>query len=490
MILKSILIDVGQTAPAVELDNAQQIFSESVQLLSKAGECMTQLGFASLESRIAEAVESVLGCSANHTDLSALGRSSRYEAPTVFSTCYVNAETLVFCDIEIVNEKYALEIDVFAQSRDRAQDRVDQVIEAIRRSFGLTASRDDLLMRRRTISPMLERIRKRLTLSTEIVDSLYQAVKDGEDREVLISLKKRGTVLARDLGDLAVGGKDKPSVKATLDYLSGQDFRLVQKKVAIVCKDTGEILFLLDDANQLEGQPAFQCPKCSRPLADEDIEAYYGSTDNLRELIDANRWMPITVKEALVAAGVKADHIFTEAMHGDDEIDVLAVYQSTVFVVEVKGRPISLNDAYKLSSKTSRLENLLRRSESEIGIDEDLLMAYDDMQATTTRGSTRYRIPPRIERSNFVPVMISTHEIAQDAATLLKDNSENALLLDHSDGKIEGFIEETIEAIDRDRLKRRFRRLTSAGTSVPDSVPNFAAALVQSAFQQWLLLSD
>jgi hypothetical protein len=90
---------------------------------------------------------------------------------------------------------------------------------------------------------------------------------------------------------------------------------------------------------------------------------YYRITEELKELLDGNRWMPLLVRDSLIHAGVHPDDVLTEVKHREDEIDVLVFYRNRVLVIELKNRPVNLNDAYKLSAKTSRLENVVSKTE-------------------------------------------------------------------------------------------------------------------------------
>lgn len=81
--------------------------------------------------------------------------------------------------------------------------------------------------------------------------------------------------------------------------------------------------------------------------------------------------MPVYVKQALINLGVDAGEIFTEVKHGEGEIDLLVFYRDRVLIFETKDRAVNLNDAYKLSAKTSRIESVLARAPAVFGDSPD-----------------------------------------------------------------------------------------------------------------------
>ena len=225
-----------------------------------------------------------------------------------------------------------------------------------------------------------------------------------------------------------------------------------------------------DDINKAT---PLECPKCSESIGNELVIPYYAVTDNLKNLLDGNRWMPLLVKDSLVKAGVGADHIYTEVKHGEDEIDVLAFFQDRVLVIEAKDRPASLNDAYKLSAKTSRLENIISKNIPGRRI------------AKPIRDVFHYELehPKWI----FVPVIISTKDIAKDAKDLLSDTRDSAKYLENCEGKIDKFISHLIEEINQEVLRLRFLELTSSGS---DSLARLTGELVSHAFNALFIGKD
>ncbi len=356
-------------------------------------------------------------------------------------------------------------------------------------SLGLTASKEALLIQRATVSASLtEWLEKRCTITEPLNDLLFQRLREEQERNILRELKKRGSILEPDLQELSIPSIKSERVKNTLDYLSGAEYQLVDRKFAIVCKETREIIFLMRSKEDIDNAKALECPKCARKLDDEDIVAYYLVTDELKNLLDGNRWMPLLIRESLLKVGVSADNIYTEIKHGEDEIDVLVFHKGQIFVIEAKNRTVSLNDAYKLSAKTARIESVVGRFKSIDNIDLDQLDdATDIYSRVTNRADAEYYITrTRTKVGSFMPIVISTHDIAKDAQDLLKETKQNARFLEKCDGKIDEFIGNMVEKVNNDNMERRLFDLINADrVDGSDSVASLAAVQVQTAFMLW-----
>jgi hypothetical protein len=94
------------------------------------------------------------------------------------------------------------------------------------------------------------------------------------------------------------------------------------------------------------------------------------------------------------------------------------------------------------------------------------------------RHSTKRETPG----SNFIPVVITTHEVAKDATDLLMETRETAKFLEQSEGKIDQFIQAIIGDIENEDLIRLFNGLTFGDL---DSVAQLARNQIARAFELW-----
>jgi hypothetical protein len=364
-----------------------------------------------------------------------------------------------------------LEIDTLVSDSSDITDVINDLCDDLMKGFGLTKSKDELLTFVDLGSPVpLEFIKDRLKPSEPISEDLFKKLVNSNDRTILTELKKRGSILSTDLHEIPIGEVSGDRIKNTLDYLSGKEYRLVERKFAIVCEETKEIIFLLPSQDDIESVKALECPKCSKPIINEIVTPYYAVTDELKTLIDGNRWMPLLIHNSIVQAGVKKAWIFTEVKHGEDEIDVLTFYKNHVLVIEAKDRSVNLNDAYKLSAKTSRLETLLSRY-------------YEEHRKGRIRASVRrYGYQYVSEKSPWIfdPIVISTKEIANDAKNLLLETRSNSKMLENSENRVDEFITDIINEINQELSTERFGKLTS--TESYDSVSRLAGEMMSRAF--------
>lgn len=398
----------------------------------------------------------------------------------VYVSCLKKDNTVIFIDLEpiMMKEKekvtFSLEIDIIFDNVNAGREIKEQLADDVMKCFGLTGSKDAIVLPSENIeeSP-LEIIKDVLTTNKPIDDKLFQRIKELNDREILRELKKRGSILESDLGEFQIGNLKPDKIKAILDYFSGEEHQLIDKKFAIVCKKNKEIIFLLNNRQDLENAKHLVCPKCSVSIGDESVLSYYERTETLKELIDGSRWMPLLIRDELLNAGVKRENIFTEVKYGQDEIDLLVYYRGRIFVIEAKDRPVSLNDAYKLSAKTSRLEKVISKSHG--GMSEDEIIFSTRVNSRVARQGNRLR---------FIPVVISNYDIAQDAQELLKDTKENSLFLDNATEKLSKFINELINEINKQSLNNKIKGLVTSDAG--DSISNLASFQVQYAFRKML----
>lgn len=360
---------------------------------------------------------------------------------------------------------------------DSTSDEIKEaIIDETMKYFGLTKSKNDLVK----VTPLDKEfldflITGGLEITESLSDPLFQRVKEKGDRDILRELKKRGSVLESDLKELSLPGLDMRNIKSTLDYLSGEEYKLIDKKYAVICNRTNEMLFLVKDRTDLEGSKLL-CPKCSAEIGSESLLAYYESTKKLKELLDGSRWMPLLIRDALIRSNVPASNIFTEVKHENDQIDVLVVYQKRIFVIEAKDRSVSLNDAYKLSAKTSHLESWIEESYSS---KSDLF--------TTSRSVIDGRIVYSKRRAgspkDLIPIIISTSEISPEACDLLRNTNKKALFLENCENELNKFIGNLIGTVDKEEMGRAFNNLI--GREAEDSVSNFVSAISLYGFIHW-----
>lgn len=179
------------------------------------------------------------------------------DLPAVFVTCLKKDDAFLFIDtetdsVEALTEDTAetpsifdVEIDIFAPDKESLESNKRLIVDEVIECFGLTESRETLLATDASIQPFAETIRETLTIYQPLDENLFQLLRDEKERMILRELKRRGAVLERDLHELSLDGIEPDRIKRTLDYLSGEKYLLVERKYAIVCNETQEIIFTL-----------------------------------------------------------------------------------------------------------------------------------------------------------------------------------------------------------------------------------------------------
>ena len=448
---------------------------------------MMEHGYRSFEAEMSQFLEGFLGKAVDQTMLSVTRTGV-----SLFVNCFVRQSNMVFIDFEPLpieandedNKEEEtgpgsfLELDLFMPNIQALQEMREELIDGIMKCLGLTGSKEVLVRRVAKDSVVAGLLKGQLTSSKPISDALFELLSEEKDRAILKELKKRGSILETDLKELPVQGVSPDRMKKTLDYLSGAEYQMVERKYAIVCKDKKEILFTVQSKEDFEKAKNLECPKCSRRIGDEYLVHYYGTTDKMRALLDGNRWMPLLVRSSFLKAGVPEANIYTEVKYAEDEMDLIVFYQEMVFVAELKNRPVTLNDAYKLSAKASRLENALAKlsDEQDYRYVFDLPLDYYATSGQLQRIRETYRRRERI----IVPMVISTHDIAVDAIDLLKDTRKTSKFLEYCEARLDEFVGEIIDKINTTRMERRFLQLI--GGSFPDSLSALTSHMVIQCF--------
>lgn len=402
-------------------------------------------------------------------------------------TCLrTSSDDFVFLDLDRPDGSMRithLEFDVFAGDEERVTSISAVLVQESMKCFGLTFPKESLVIDKRDSPVFATGLRDKLRSGEPTANDLFQRLQNESERALLRELRKKGSILERDLHELVPSGTELGSVNQILDYFSGEEHPLVERNLAIVCIETGNLIFSAPQKADLEEAKNWECPKCGRSVADEEIMARYDSTKRLESLIDGNKWMPMLIREAFVKAGVPRDDVLIEVKYDEDETDVLVFYRMRIFVIEAKNRPANLGDVYKLSSKASRLDAVAKCS---LAIDQEAFSSwrepfdshfeYEYFGHSVSRASW-------IERETFVPIMISTHGIAKDAQAVLTDISEDAKFLEYCDHQLERFAQRLIDDIDESELDRRLVRLITPLRE--DSIARLAAEQIFASFVEW-----
>lgn len=433
-------------------------------------------GYRVFSNIIGDVIEDYFGEYIDHEDIVQEGSFGRRGRPPAYVHLAKKNNTFVFYDVDVIGAEEnresdkmgncAYELDIFAESIDEVKETRDEIIEVYMKKFGVTKEKSEIVKDQGGLMEKVKSIAEdELTEKESISHDLYDKLKSKKDRKILIELRKRGSVLESDLGDLSSGQASSDEIKNTLNYFSGDEYQLINRKMAIVCRDTDEIVFLMDDKEKAKEVGDLECPKCTGKIEDEKIISYYGRNDKLDDLLDGSRWMPLHVKGKFLENGVPESSVFTEVKYEQDEIDVVVFLEGYTLIIEVKDRPVNLNDAYKLSAKTTRLESI-----------------FEESLTQQSSFVSRQQFPGITDQIDFVPIIISTGDIADDATDLLEETKSNAMYLENCEGEIETFVEKLVRKINHENSVDRLDSLVSGGQK--DSISNFISEVVQESILQ------
>ncbi len=370
--------------------------------------------------------------------------------------------------------KPRVELDVFSKDETNIDTSLDRFLEALFKHFGIESSRDDVVYAREDVAkPMFEELKKNLVQCFDpAMQGIYRRIEDAKERELLFEVKRSKSLFARDIPTLKVGGLDPGRISKLLDYYSGAEMRLLEKRYGIQCKSSGDLICVLESKADLEKAKDLECPRCKKKLQFEEIESIYRPTETLKDLLDHSRWMPLQVKDLMENCGVPEDNILISATHDTDEFDVVALVCDTLLVFELKDREVSLGDAYKFSAKFSRLDRLMGRL---IKKPRGVFLRFERSYGIVRdRHRDSRGIPGEI-----APVIITTRFIEKDAVDFLDDMMGDLKVFEHSDKTIETGLNDFIRSIQNQHAFERLRSCCSVAKE--DSIANLAGALTECA---------
>lgn len=462
MLHKRVLIDIDKT---VELDDNKEV----VNIIEKFTDSIEEEDYSVLNREIAKKLENLIGQAKNHSEIVKGRGFSRRRSPAVYVHLGIKDDVFILYDMHVKGGgeddlyKALIEIEVFASDEKTIEEETKSLADLCMKTFGLTKELKEIVLSSNSlIESVSEDLKNELNMREPISHNLYKKLTDKTDRKILIELRKNAPLLETDIGNISFGTVSKEEIKNTLDYFSGEEFSLVSRKKAIVCRSSNEIIFLMDNEEEAEDIKDLECPQCKNKIGDEKIISYYGRSDKLDDLLNGNRWMPLYVKEKFVNNGVNEENVLTEVKYEQDELDVLVLFEKNVYVIEVKDRPVNLNDAYKISAKTSRLESIV----GDLFADNRGVIRRGDYASTHSRDKL----------ADFVPVIISTEDIAEDAIDLLEETKTSALHLENCESKVESFVSNVTDRVMEKKAKSRLGRLISDNSD--DSVSNHIRSLV------------
>ena len=132
--------------------------------------------------------------------------------PPVFVTCFKKDNLFYFLDTEPIENSvgvseakqeqssqqlqdksmFSAEIDIFGEIKEEVEHGRVEIIENVMRCFGLTKSKESLLISSAVPKPFALPIRERLTTCDPISEQLFQRLRDDKERLILRAVKTSG----------------------------------------------------------------------------------------------------------------------------------------------------------------------------------------------------------------------------------------------------------------------------------------------------------
>ena len=129
---------------------------------------------------------------------------------------------------------------------------------------------------------------------------------------------------------------------------------VVEKREVLICRQTSSQLLALTatTAGQQIGREAFQsmlCPHCSRSFNEERSSHVYDLGNVGKKLMEGSHWLTVWVTMKLLDLGVSIHDISWSVEDGSDEADIVLLFESEIWIFELKDREFGAGDAHKFS---------------------------------------------------------------------------------------------------------------------------------------------
>ncbi len=409
--------------------------------------------------------------------------------PLMFKSLFKDEnEVLYFVDIERDESRQPLdvrsgqkpkykpvvEIEIFSEDKVEMDESLDAFVDVLFKHFGITGPKNEVVRPRDVLmTTVFEELKDKLVQCFDPeMEDIYVRLGTAVERQLLREVKRAKSLFERDLPSLEVEDMDSNRIIKLLDYFSGAEMELLEKRYGILCKSSGELLCVLESRDDLEKAKVLECPHCKNRLQEEETESIYRPTDTLNDLLDNSRWMPLQLKKLLNMCGIPDDLILISAKHNSDEFDLLTLVGDTVLVFELKDRQVALGDAYKFTAKISRLRRLYPRLQP----DSEVFMGRNGrVQRTRVPAGTTDLI---------VPVVVTTEFLQGDASDFLKDALDNCATFENLE-EVAG--KELSEFVLRMQGQQGLKRLRACcSLSNRDSISNLAGAFTEAALLAFL----
>lgn len=368
-----------------------------------------------------------------------------------------------------------VELDVFSYNDMDTRRSLDDFIEILLKHFGTRSPREQVIYYQaypgETLFNALKT--KMAQYSDPRMENAYSRIQNARERELLFEVKRAKSIAAKDISTLGVNNLDKERTERLLDYFSGADVGLLEKRYGVFCKSSGELVCVVESKPDLDKAKNLECPKCKKKLGEEEVETMYRSTQRLNDTLDNSRWMPSLIRDTLKDCGVPEEDIIVSRMHDKDEFDLIFLVAGVTIVCELKDRGVSLGDAYKFSAKFSRLSILV-----------DNLSQTDEIRyGPRDRWERHSHRPGRFTaKSGLVPVLITTKSLDKDSDSFLADSMPDLWVIEDSDVAAKSKLGEMVFKFRSDWARRMLHFCSSR--LVRDSVSSLAAGFTEAAIYQ------
>lgn len=174
-----------------------------------------------------------------------------------------------------------------------------------------------------------------------------EILQDENFRKILINVKRRRTLLLKDL----LKSKNSVYVRKLKD---SEKKGLVKFKYVTRCKKNDSIVNIVESKKDIEemSKKGVQC-SCGKPIAEENIEEVITLTEKCEKLLDGSKWMGYIVFDALTKIMIDPENVLLVKQNGDI-LDLFINHFGQLIPVELKDRELAVGDAWKFNSKAQK----------------------------------------------------------------------------------------------------------------------------------------
>jgi hypothetical protein len=186
--------------------------------------------------------------------------------------------------------------------------------------------------------------------ATEVSESdvkLASILEDKEKRELALTVRRAGGMLAADLGRKFT---KLEAMQNITDELIRE--RLLNREYVVICRQTSNQINRVKSLDVIEKmrEHGVLC-SCGTPIGNELVQELFSPSNELHKILKQSYWMTAELVRMLRDLGLPNSRILLNLQEGPEEIDTFVDLEGVLLMFELKDSEFSMGHAYPFSGR-------------------------------------------------------------------------------------------------------------------------------------------